>query len=598
MRGTRILLIGPTLAACLLTSTRASSSDWQNPTGVCVDSRGCGSNASNDSDAFSSGPPSIAWGKMTKRAVNGIEACGSKPACVLLRTATWLPMGLMLDAPIFLVKGVVHGGYYGAKGFYYGARGLGKGVAYTGRAIGRGLAYPFNRPPKPILPPTTWEQYKHDVLRHQKRLAKANKANKENQRWCVKNVPLEISPNRAKWESLCNAGDAISRAALPPDVIAAALIPAPSSQVAVPTTPAVEPPKVTASPPGMKTTPPVEPAIPALKDPEHAGTDSDAQAKTAGAGGFDNTGAMSGEQSPSPNVPIGVTADVQSASSPPSADGASGVSAIAPPTNIDTDSNLTPKVHSAPESMAPTASAGSTPSKTPPPAPAPPKAAVATPATASASPMSAGAPATATTSAASTTPSASAYITPKFITIEDDADFKPKVLRDLQIISQTPSGKALLKSLESSGKTIRITPAGADGNAMFVDLKTSRGAGLRKKDGTPGPKADSIIEYDPDKISLGAGSGGAYDKAKWANPPNRPADIGLFHEMVHADDYAHGRYDETPVINPKRPGPADYRDRSEMRAVGLIGTYSYTENTYRSERLTADGKPLLPREFY
>lgn len=266
MRGTRAFLIGPTLAACLLASTSVNSSDWRDPTGVCVDSRGCGSNSSRGSDAFSSGPPSIAWGKMTKRAVNGIEACGSSPGCVLLRTVTWLPMGLMFDAPVFVFKGVVYGGYYGAKGFYYGARGLGKGVAYTGRAIGRGLAYPFNRPPKPILPPTTWEQYKHDVLKHQKALAKANKANKDNQRWCVKNVPLEISPNRAKWEGLCNAGDAVSRAALPPNLVAAALAPVPVESVAAAAIPTTEPTTVAALPPTAAPTATAEKAPEASSD--------------------------------------------------------------------------------------------------------------------------------------------------------------------------------------------------------------------------------------------------------------------------------------------------------------------------------------------
>lgn len=201
-------------ALCFLLLPLHSSADWQNPVGVCVDSRGCGSGSESVRGSnSSSGGGSMPWGHMTSRGLEKIKRCGD-PLCWMIQGPIALTIGAVCDAPYYLVKGV---GY----GLYYGGRGLGKGLA----SIGRGIAYPFNRPPKPKLPPTTWEQYKHDVLKHQKALAKADRANKETQRWCVKNVPLEISPNRARWESFCNAGDAVSRAALPPDVVALGLAP-------------------------------------------------------------------------------------------------------------------------------------------------------------------------------------------------------------------------------------------------------------------------------------------------------------------------------------------------------------------------------------
>lgn len=138
-------------------------------------------------------------------------------------------------------------------GLYYGGIGLGKGIAYTGRAIGRGLAYPFNRPPKPMRVPTTWEQYKHDVIKLQKRLTKADKSNKANQRWCVSRVPLSASANRSEWEARCNPGDAVSRAALPPDVLAP---PAPTPVLDSPASSSSTPPAVPVSTTDEAVTPP------------------------------------------------------------------------------------------------------------------------------------------------------------------------------------------------------------------------------------------------------------------------------------------------------------------------------------------------------
>lgn len=174
--------------------------------------------------------------------------CRNKPVCYLIQGPMALAGGALTDVPYYTVKGV---GY----GLYYGGIGLGKGIAYTGRAIGRGLAYPFNRPPKPMRVPTTWEQYKHDVIKLQKRLTKADKSNKANQRWCVSRVPLSASANRSEWEARCNPGDAVSRAGLPPDVLAPA--PAVVETAAVAASPAPTP--VLDSPASTASTPPAVP---------------------------------------------------------------------------------------------------------------------------------------------------------------------------------------------------------------------------------------------------------------------------------------------------------------------------------------------------
>ncbi|TBR19768.1 hypothetical protein EPO15_13945 [bacterium] len=198
----------------LCASSPARADDIHVPEGVCVDPRGCEPDSSGGSDAFTSGPPNIAWGKMTARAHERVQLCGTNPVCTIGRAALFYPLGLLFDSPVLITKGLVYGGYYGAKGVYYGARGIGHGVAATGRAVGRAVAYPFNRPAKPVPAPTNWEEYKHAVLKHQKKLGKV-KANRETRDWCLTRVPLEVSPNRAAWEERCNGDGAVSRAALP-----------------------------------------------------------------------------------------------------------------------------------------------------------------------------------------------------------------------------------------------------------------------------------------------------------------------------------------------------------------------------------------------
>lgn len=316
MRGKRILVASLIAIFCVLAPTRNSLAGPQKDN-VCQGScgGGCGPCPGEGGSSSYSGGGGIAWGHVTSQGLDKVKDCGNKPFCVMFRLPLVLMIGALYDGPYYAAKGVGYGFYYGGKGLYYGGRGLGQGLAYTGRAIGRGLAYPFNRPPKPILPPTTWEQYKHDVLRHQKRLAKANKANKENQRWCVKNVPLEISPNRARWEGLCNAGDAVSRAALPPDLVAAALATAPgeaSKAAVIPdaAAPVIAAPAAASIPPDP--TVPSDAAVsktasataaPALQDPSKALAGGDTQVKTAGQGGFDSKEAMLGQQSPAPQKP-------------------------------------------------------------------------------------------------------------------------------------------------------------------------------------------------------------------------------------------------------------------------------------------------------
>lgn len=74
------------------------------------------------------------WGKYKEN----LQNCGSNPLCMMMATAASCivtPIGVVVDAPVLLVKGLA-----------YGAYGAGKGL----KAIGRGVAAPFKSKPKPV----------------------------------------------------------------------------------------------------------------------------------------------------------------------------------------------------------------------------------------------------------------------------------------------------------------------------------------------------------------------------------------------------------------------------------------------------------------
>lgn len=174
------------------------------------------------------------------------------------------------------------------------------------------------------------------------------------------------------------------------------------------------------------------------------------------------------------------------------------------------------------------------------------------------------------------------FSVPSFISIDGTVAFQAKVLRDLYLISSTPSGVKLLASLAASGHKVTI-----------CDAKTNRTKTNPQLHGVLGeendPRAndrrgvDSRIEFNPDEADTKYASDVA-----WAHPPNIPPDSQLFHEMVHADDMGHGRLDDTKCMNVDRRS-LNTTSKGELRAVGVgpyadESQYPYSENTYRRER--------------
>jgi hypothetical protein len=185
---------------------------------------------------------------------------------------------------------------------------------------------------------------------------------------------------------------------------------------------------------------------------------------------------------------------------------------------------------------------------------------------------------------------------PANITIEGDEEFKKKTQRDLKKISSTESGRKLLESIGRSGKKLRIHSDNGEGNWAWTDPEPNSvlDPGYLRADGSAGPAANAEVGYSPDRTGLGDQE--PYTGVSWAHPPNRPADVGLFHELVHADDIMYGRLDYRDGVN-VGPMAGTPIDNSELRAAGLppydgANAPPYSENSYRRE----SGLPA--RTFY
>ncbi|MBI5200951.1 MAG: hypothetical protein HY925_05140 [Elusimicrobia bacterium] len=328
-------------------------------TEACVSACG-GSSGGASSNPY--GPANIAWGGMINRISNMIEECGPKPACRVFRATFGYPFALMFDGPYYAVKGVGYGLYYGGKGLVKGTAFVGRGVGKGFAAIGRGIAAPFKRDTAKLnalafglvscsqtangpVPqsPAVWDQCKKAVLRRQKAMSKLYASNKENERWCRKNIPLDSGPARFGWEQRCNPGvqplliEPFADPLNTPSPTTSAFLAAPSkaappAPAAAPPAPAV-PPKTAAAAGATPQATAVElgaeaaaaqaaidqkraaaaeapaAATPApsgaVRDPRSLQGQPNDEARAAGAAGFDSAGAMLGKAGAAPALPSG-----------------------------------------------------------------------------------------------------------------------------------------------------------------------------------------------------------------------------------------------------------------------------------------------------
>jgi uncharacterized Zn-binding protein involved in type VI secretion len=186
----------------------------------------------------------------------------------------------------------------------------------------------------------------------------------------------------------------------------------------------------------------------------------------------------------------------------------------------------------------------------------------------------------------------SSFAMPSFFSIEGDQAFQAKVLEHLYIISQTPTGQRMFASLAATGHKVRIqfgTEADNTSNRGLTmtdpTLPPAYPGGRPRNDprSEDGTGIDSVVKYDPYRTDYGIQSGAP----PWSKPPNYTPEVTLVHELVHADDMAHGTADSSPCLN---PGGTSYHVQcGERRATGLSpyddeSKYPFSENTYRRDR--------------
>ncbi|HEX8504554.1 MAG TPA: type VI secretion system tube protein TssD [Hymenobacter sp.] len=166
--------------------------------------------------------------------------------------------------------------------------------------------------------------------------------------------------------------------------------------------------------------------------------------------------------------------------------------------------------------------------------------------------------------------------------------FEAAVKADLQAIYDTPTGKQLLDSLHASGKRISIQYDPV--NSAAFNRATWEKAFYQEDGVTPGQGVALPIEYNPFLGKAG--------DMPWNT---RPPAIGLAHELIHAEQAAHGRMRR---FNADNPGGPDHRNPKkplvvpayELDALGVHPEhqYSLTENKIRAEWNPPQGR----RDYY
>ncbi|MEZ5306144.1 MAG: type VI secretion system tip protein TssI/VgrG [Pyrinomonadaceae bacterium] len=148
----------------------------------------------------------------------------------------------------------------------------------------------------------------------------------------------------------------------------------------------------------------------------------------------------------------------------------------------------------------------------------------------------------------------------------NDPDFQNKVLADLTEMSNHPQGMDTLNSINNSGQTVAIQDQNTGGNSY--EPSNVQGA---LPDGQTGNFGGGIGTVTGD----GSGSGGTvnYNPDNARNNAIRPRDVGLHHELSHADHAANGNYD---ILNPDPATP----NNPHMEETNTINA----DNNYRRQR--------------
>ncbi|HKX27195.1 MAG TPA: M91 family zinc metallopeptidase [Blastocatellia bacterium] len=160
--------------------------------------------------------------------------------------------------------------------------------------------------------------------------------------------------------------------------------------------------------------------------------------------------------------------------------------------------------------------------------------------------------------------------------IQGPAGFVEKTTAHLTTLARMPLGRRLLSSLLRSGQQVRIVPACRMCEAPPDDFRAAlaKGTILKWRDQFGkmktikgiGAGSSTTIKYNPEMKLFRTGE-------DWRQ---HPPEIGLAHELIHADDAAYGRLD---------PEMTDGVRHYECQAVGLppYEQKEFTENRFRAQ---------------
>lgn len=171
------------------------------------------------------------------------------------------------------------------------------------------------------------------------------------------------------------------------------------------------------------------------------------------------------------------------------------------------------------------------------------------------------------------------------ITIEGTPEFQATVVRDLRQIESTPTGEALIASIDGSGRNVRIQET-AGGNACGYTSPADRFYGA---DGSPGAGTDARVHYNPNRERIGP--------EPWAT---RPPAIGLAHELVHADQAAHGTQRTGMDQNDAKPDPANpgAMDQEKVRELEAAGIAPHDGREHNENKIRSEWDPPQPQRNY
>jgi hypothetical protein len=160
------------------------------------------------------------------------------------------------------------------------------------------------------------------------------------------------------------------------------------------------------------------------------------------------------------------------------------------------------------------------------------------------------------------------------IKVEGTDEYKEKVYKNLDTLSQSPTGMKLLESLDKSDKTttIRMTQPGKGNSENAENFNDGL---YDTANGKPGPGTNTTVDFNPDRKKINGEDWQTRDPA-----------IGLGHELIHAHHDTHGT--TAPAANTNYVD-ANGNNRSapgyELQTVGL-GPYKdneLTENKLRKD---------------